>query len=118
VAGLAWRARIANAFRRALARCDVLVTPTVAALRKPIGVPEIDVAGSTVPYRGPLSAFTSVINHAGLPAIALPLDRDGAPPPSIQVVGPAWSEARLLDIGLGLEQAGVVKARKPPVWAE
>jgi aspartyl-tRNA(Asn)/glutamyl-tRNA(Gln) amidotransferase subunit A len=53
-----------------------------------------------------------------LPAIALPLDRDGAPPPSIQVVGPAWSEARLLDIGLGLEQAGVVKARKPPVWAE
>lgn len=114
--GLRWRSQVRHAALRALTSCDVLLTPTVAALHKKIGVDDISIDGRHVHYRGPLSRFTAVVNHTGLPALALPLDTAGTPPPSIQLIGPAWSEARLLEIGLGVERAGIVRTQRPPGW--
>jgi aspartyl-tRNA(Asn)/glutamyl-tRNA(Gln) amidotransferase subunit A len=114
---LAWRRSCRAAADRALATVDALITPTVAALRKPIGEETIEVAGREVSYRSPLSHFTALVNHIGLPALALPLNTPGTPPPSLQVIGAAWSEETLLSIGLALEQAALVAAQTPPDWA-
>jgi len=38
-------------------------------------------------------------------------------PPSIQLIGPRWSEATLLGVGLALEAAGLVAHRTPPTFA-
>lgn len=111
---LAWRRRLRHQFEVALSVCDVLATPTVAALCKTIGVDEIVTSAGAEHYRLPLSRYTAAVNHALLPAIALPLDMEGAPPPSLQLIGPAWSESLLLGIGAALEAVGLVGWRTPP----
>jgi Asp-tRNA(Asn)/Glu-tRNA(Gln) amidotransferase A subunit family amidase len=59
-------------------------------------------------YRTVLSWFTSIVNHALLPAIALPLRGSTGPPPSLQVIGPMGSEAQLIGFGRALEENGLV----------
>lgn len=115
--GLAWRRRMREAARAALVGHDALLTPSVAASRKVIGVDTIDIGGEQVSYRGPLSCFSALVNHMGLPALALPLAADGAPPPSVQLIGDAWAEHRLLEVGMALEAAGIVTTRRPPAPA-
>jgi Asp-tRNA(Asn)/Glu-tRNA(Gln) amidotransferase A subunit family amidase len=115
---LRWRAAIRHGVERALTACDVLATPTVGALAKQIGVGTIEVDGTDLPYRTPLSRYTAVVNNLGMPALALPLPAAERPPPSLQLIGPAWSEHRLLEIGMGLEEAGITVTPPAPGWTE
>lgn len=109
-----WRARVTHLAAAALQESDFLVTPTVAAAVKPIGAEEIEVAGKMSSYRPQLSRYSALVNHTSLPAIALPLDLDGVPPPSLQIIGRAWSEHRLLELGSALESIGLSAYRRPP----
>jgi aspartyl-tRNA(Asn)/glutamyl-tRNA(Gln) amidotransferase subunit A len=113
VAAQQWRSLVRNTAEEALHRCDFLATPAVAANVKPIGEDEIVVAGRRVFYRPPLSRYSALVNQTGLPAISLPLDRDGVPPPSIQFIGRRWGEHRLLELGSLLEREGISRYRRP-----
>jgi len=115
VAAQRWRSGITHTAEEALTRCDFLLTPAVAASVKPIGEEEIDVAGKLVSYRPQLSRFSAVVNHTGLPALTLPIDRPGTPPPSIQLIGPRWGEHRLLEVGMTIERLGISRYRQPTV---
>lgn len=54
-------------------------------------------------------------NLAGLPALTVPAGRDAdGLPVGVQIVGPAWSETRLLDIAAALEAAGVLPGFTAP----
>ena len=108
-----WRARLRHTTEAALDGCDVLITPAVAAARKEIGIERIDVGGKLVSYRPMLSRYSALVNHTGLPALALPLDQDGVPPPSIQLIGSKWEEHRLLEIGAAFENSGLSRSRNP-----
>ncbi|MDJ0953140.1 MAG: amidase [Acidimicrobiia bacterium] len=114
VAAQEWRARVSHIAEAALRQCDFLLTPAVAAAIKPIGEEEIEVAGKQVSYRPQLSRFSALVNHTGLPAIVLPLDLDGVPPPSVQFIGRRWEEHRLLELGAELERIGISRYRRPP----
>jgi len=113
-AALAWRSALRGTFSRLLSEYDLLATPTVAARRKLIGVGDMETEAGPVEYRGALSRFSALVNHSTLPAIALPLTSPGAPPPSLQLIGPRWGEALLLGVGMALEEAGVVASPMPP----
>jgi Asp-tRNA(Asn)/Glu-tRNA(Gln) amidotransferase A subunit family amidase len=76
----------------ALAAGELVVTPTVAALDKRIGVDTID----GTHYRVALSWFTAPVNATGFPALSVPLTGDGRTA-SIQLIGPPRSEPRLLE---------------------
>ena len=52
-----------------------------------------------------IRGLTSPVNVAGLPALALPVPVNGPLPASVQLIGPANSEDRLLAAGAVLEQA-------------
>jgi aspartyl-tRNA(Asn)/glutamyl-tRNA(Gln) amidotransferase subunit A len=106
----AWRTGLIEAFAGALKDVDVLATPAVASYRKVIGEEEI----GGVHYRLVLSWFSALVNHAGCPAIALPLTQPGAPPPSVQLIAPWWEEDRLLAISGELERLGIAGFRPPP----
>jgi aspartyl-tRNA(Asn)/glutamyl-tRNA(Gln) amidotransferase subunit A len=112
--GLAWRRRLRVELEQALQRCDALITPAVAALHKTIGSDTIRIAGEDVGYRLALSCFSALVNQSGRPALALPIAVPGSPPPSVQLIGSAWSEHQLLEIGLALEAAGIVAVPPPP----
>jgi amidase len=81
---------------------EMLAAPTL------LGFPPLtDDADAIVAIRG----LTSPVNAAGLPALALPVPADGPRaadgplPASLQLIGPADSEDRLLAAGSVLEQA-------------
>lgn len=84
------------AFDRAMAEVDVLLLPTT-----PQRAFEWD-----APVPANQADFTSLANVAGVPALALPVAvEDGGPPASVQLVGPPWSEHRLISLAAHLATA-------------
>lgn len=104
---LEWRAQVRRGLEEHLEGRDAIITPTTAAVTKPIGQEMLQLTTGAVHYRSPLSHFTSLVNNAGLPALAMPIRGSGQPPVSLQLIGRAWSEPDLLAIGKGLESAEV-----------
>jgi len=113
---LAWDVGARRALDRLFERFDVLATPTVGAMRKVIGDPNMDVDGESVFHRTVLSSYTWPVNRTGNPALALPIPGSGVPPVSLQVVAPTFGESRLLEIGIGLEESGLIEVEKPPIF--
>ncbi len=116
LAALRWRRGMLAVALRAFGSVDVMATPTVASLRKVIGEDQIHVEGEEMPYARAKSVFTAPVNHLGLPALALPLPGSSVPPPSVQIIGPPWSETRLLRAGLALEHEAIISTTTPPHW--
>ncbi len=109
--GRAWQQMIRARFADAFETVDLLLTPTVPAMRKVIGVDTI----GDLHYRVVLSWFTSIVNHALLPALAMPLLGSAGPPVSLQAIGPIGSEVMLLALGRELESGGFVGQVSPTV---
>ncbi len=76
---------------RALDACDALLLPTA---------PQRAFAHGT-PAPADQADFTALANIAGLPAIAIPWPAEGLPA-SVQLVGHAWDEARLVGVAEAL----------------
>jgi amidase len=87
-----WRATLSSAWERV----DLLALPTLLGFP-----PTLDQSRELARIRG----LTSPVNLAGVPALALPVPARGALPASIQLVGPAGGEERLLAAGAVIEQA-------------
>jgi amidase len=95
---------------------DALLLPaamTSAFTHRESGAP-IEVDGERVDY-GALGLPLVFGNLTGLPGLAVPagLDRDGLPV-GVQLVGPRWSEMRLLEIARELERAGILPGFQAP----
>ena len=116
---LAWRAQMEHAATAALDRVQVLATPTVGTVEKPLGIDELAVDGHSMNARTLLSQFTALVNNIGWPALALPLPRDGANrPASVQLIGPRWSESLLLGIGATMQKNHIVEYTQPTSEAD
>jgi amidase len=89
----AWAAALAEL----LDQVDFLVTPTLSMFPPLLEEGRDLLAGRC----------TLPVNLAGLPALSLPLRSGGPLPASIQVIGPAHSEERLLAAGAWLESAAL-----------
>jgi amidase len=86
-----WKA----ALERVFAEVDLVVTPTLAIFPPPLEQgDDLLVSRCTLP-----------VNLAGVPALSLPVPTAGPLPASIQLIGPAHSEERLLAAGAQLEAA-------------
>ena len=110
-AGRTWQLMVRRRFADAFESVDLLVTPTTPVMRKVIGE---DMIGDRH-YRSVLSWFSALVNHALHPAIALPLTGTGAPPVSLQAIGPLGSEPALLDFGRTLDESGLVGFSPAPM---
>ncbi len=86
-----WQATL----ERVLERVDFVVTPTLTIFPpRPEEGDDLLVSRCTLPA-----------NLAGVPALSLPVPTGGPLPASLQLIGPAHSEERLLAAGIVLEQA-------------
>jgi amidase len=81
--------------QRAFELVDVIVTPTLS-----IFPPRLEEGDDLL-----VSRCTLPVNLAGVPALSLPVPTGGPLPASIQLVGPAGSEERLLAMGAWVEEA-------------
>ncbi len=87
----AWQATLDELFTRV----DLLVTPTLTIFPPALDDgSELLVARCTIP-----------VNLAGVPALALPVPTEAPLPASIQLIGPAGGEERLLAAGAWLEES-------------
>jgi aspartyl-tRNA(Asn)/glutamyl-tRNA(Gln) amidotransferase subunit A len=95
------RRLIANDFKLAFEKCDVLLTPTAPSSAFAIGENDDDPIKM---YLG--DVFTIPASLAGLPGISVPggLDSEGLPL-GLQIIGKAWDEATMFRTAYALEQA-------------
>lgn len=89
---------------------DVLVAPATPLPATPVGQAEITLNGRTVSARATLGLYAQPISFVGLPVVTVPLVTPGALPVGVQLIGPPWSEARLLALAHRLESDGIVGA--------
>jgi aspartyl-tRNA(Asn)/glutamyl-tRNA(Gln) amidotransferase subunit A len=94
------RTKIAEDFRAAFERVDLIVTPTAPSVAFKLGEKTGD------PLAMYLNDFCTVpMSLAGIPAISIPCGLSGGLPVGLQLAGPAFSENRLLDAAHALERA-------------
>jgi aspartyl-tRNA(Asn)/glutamyl-tRNA(Gln) amidotransferase subunit A len=94
------RTKIADDFRAAFERVDLVVTPTSPSVAFPLGAKTED----------PLSMYmndycTVPMPLAGIPAISIPSGMSEGLPVGFQLAGPAFSENKILDASFALERA-------------
>lgn len=105
------RTKIADDFRNAWEKCDVLLTPTAPSAAFPVGRKVTD------PVQMYLNdVFTVTANLAGLPGISIPAALDGSGLPlGLQVIGKALDESTVFKAAAALEKAAGFTA-KPSKW--
>jgi aspartyl-tRNA(Asn)/glutamyl-tRNA(Gln) amidotransferase subunit A len=88
---------------------DIILTTTVGMVA-PKAADVADVIGST----GELTRFTFAWSYLQLPALSVPCGFSaGGLPIGMQLVGPQWSEARLLAAGAAFQEATDFHLRRP-----
>ncbi|MGH9682844.1 MAG: amidase [Candidatus Acidiferrales bacterium] len=93
-------------FDAAFDRVDVITAPTTPIAAPPLGTKEVSIAGEKETVRAALLRLNRPANYTGHPAISLPcgFTRAGLPI-GLQIIGPLWGEAGLLEIAFAYEQA-------------
>ncbi len=99
-AQLAAARRQIDEWRRSLdglwGRVELLAAPTL------LGFPSLIEDAADMPG---IRGVTSLVNAAGVPALALPVPAKGPLPASLQLIGPANAEDRLIAAGAAVERA-------------
>lgn len=92
---------------------DLLVCPATPCSAPRIGEATIEIEGQQVPVRANLGMFCQPISFIGLPAISVPVLAGTPLPIGVQLIAPAWAEARLIHIAHHLHRAGITGTTGP-----
>jgi len=99
------RALIAQDFRDAFAKVDAIVTPT-----SPVPAFKLGERTNDPLHMYLADIYTVTGSLAGIPGISVPCGKvDGKLPVGLQIFGPAFGEARVLQLAHAFEQAGGAK---------
>lgn len=91
---------IRKAYEKAFEEVDLLVTPTSPTVAFKIGEKTTDPLAMYLQ-----DVFTVSINVAGLPALSISCGDHAGMPVGLQMIGPRFEDARVLDIAYAFEQA-------------
>lgn len=102
---------------------DAVLLPGMAQTPRPIGWYDAEDPERNFAQQCEYTPYTSMINVAGLPALAAPVSwtapAEGAPaglPMGVQLVGSPGAERTLLSLSAQLEDVLQWSLRRPPVW--
>jgi aspartyl-tRNA(Asn)/glutamyl-tRNA(Gln) amidotransferase subunit A len=105
-----WARSVANAFETV----DAIITPTVNG-----PAPLAEASQAMIAATKDLTRFTFVWSFAEVPALSVPCGfTRGGLPLGLQLVGPWWSEARLLALGHFFQQETDYHLRRPRLLAK
>lgn len=97
------RRQLKMEFAKALSEVDVIIAPTLPFIPPTIGDDKVDINGSKVDFIENCIRFTGPSNLTGLPAISVPAGITDGMPVGLQIIGNAFDEARLLNVGMAIE---------------
>jgi len=105
---------ITQEFDAVFENVDAILAPTLPIAAPRIGEKEVLIGGEKETVRSALVRLNRPANLTGHPAISIPcgFTRSGLPI-GLQLIGPHWSEARLLSIALAYEDATEWHKRHP-----
>lgn len=109
------REHLHGAFARFFASHDLWLTPTAPVVSWPVeqlGPPAI--GGRPAGPRGH-AGYTPMVNYAQAPAISLPAGLAGGLPVGLQIIGPRYADARVLQFAAEAERV-LGAAPHPPLW--
>lgn len=118
---LAEAIRVLGEFERRVIRTfapfDAVLTPALAMTPRPHGWYDHDDAERNFEQQVQYTPFTSFVNVAGLPAVALPVHHtESGHPMGAQLIGRPGGEHVLLALGAQLERRLQWQLRHPSVW--
>ena len=100
-------------FARIWTEIDLLFTPTSPICAPLIGATTVEIEGKEEDTRMAATRFVRSFNLMGWPALSLPCGTSAAGLPiGLQIVGPAFSEAMVLNAGAALEDKIASKIRR------
>jgi aspartyl-tRNA(Asn)/glutamyl-tRNA(Gln) amidotransferase subunit A len=105
------RQLIAQDFARAFGDVDALIGPTTPTAAFPLGAKTSD---PITMYLNDI--YTIGANLAGIPGLSIPCGFAGGLPLGLQIMGPHFSEARLLNLAHRYQQETDWHARVPSAW--
>lgn len=111
------RRQLKSEFKEALSEVDVLITPTLPVMAPNIGDSTADLNGKKVDLIDNFIRFTGPSNLTGLPALSVPAGFNGQLPVGLQIIGRAFDEATVLNVGTAVEQTRPLGERKPAVYS-
>lgn len=109
------RRQLKNEFLAALGAADVLITPTLPVMAPDVGCTEADLGGRKVDLIDNFIRFTGPSNLTGLPAMSVPIGLHGGLPVGLQIVGSAFNERTVLNVGRAVEAGTPMAGCTPPV---
>jgi AtzE family amidohydrolase len=89
---------------------DIILAPATPIAAPEIGVEKMVIAGQEILVRPNLGLFTQPLSFIGLPVLCVPVQRPGALPLGVQIVGAPYSEAVILRVAAVLESQGIICA--------
>ncbi|MEL0028465.1 MAG: Asp-tRNA(Asn)/Glu-tRNA(Gln) amidotransferase subunit GatA [Perlucidibaca sp.] len=93
------RRLIKQDFDAAFAQCDVILGPNAPETAFALGAKQADPIAMYLQ-----DIYTIATNLAGLPGMSIPAGFSGGLPVGLQLIGPYWSEARLLNVAHRYQQ--------------
>jgi aspartyl-tRNA(Asn)/glutamyl-tRNA(Gln) amidotransferase subunit A len=107
---------ITEEFDSAFEHVDAIIAPTLPIAAPRIGEKEIEIGREKETVRSALVRLNRPANLTGHPALSIPCGfTSSGLPIGLQLIGPKWSEARLLSIALAFEDATDWHTRRPPL---
>ncbi|SOC34842.1 amidase [Ureibacillus acetophenoni] len=109
------RRQLKAEFTEIYKKVDVLIAPTLPVVANDIGDDLVDLNGERVDLINNIIRFTGPGNLTGLPALSVPVGFKGNLPIGLQVIGPAFQEGKVLNVGYAIEQFNLMENRKPNI---
>ena len=116
---LGWLSGFERRIIETFAPVDAVLMPAMAMTPRPVGWYDAEDGERNFAQQVRYTPFTSFVNVAGLPAIALPVHQTAAGlPMGVQLVGRPGGEHVLLALGAQLERRLRWDLRHPPAWGQ
>lgn len=110
------RRQIKQEFNQVFQKVDVLITPTLPIVANDIGDDLAEINGEKVDLINNIIRFTGPGNLTGLPALSVPAGFKGHLPVEIQIMGPAFKEGLILNVGYAIELNNPLQSKKPNIF--
>ena len=108
------RRHLKQDFQATFEQVDVLISPTLPISTPLIGSDTVNLNGEEVALLDHIIRFTGPGNITGLPALSVPCGFKGDLPIGIQIMGKAFDEKTLLQVGYAIEQMNLLGNKNPP----
>ncbi|SIR31195.1 aspartyl/glutamyl-tRNA(Asn/Gln) amidotransferase subunit A [Paracoccus thiocyanatus] len=107
------RRQLKAEFDAALQEVDVLIAPTLPFIPPNIGDDKVNINGKQMDFIENCIRFTGPSNLTGLPAMTVPAGLGDGMPVGLQIIGRAFDEARVLNVGKAVEDMKPMGDKSP-----